>query len=214
MESRHQCNYCDRSYAHKSHLRRHRNDKHKDIEDIFVCQFCKQIVPQKGTARGSHVSNCKMNPNLAGKLQKIAAFQTGRKTSDVVKKKISDSRILYLQNNPDKVPYLLNHSRNESNPEKVFREELERRSIQGWVQKFRNGIYEYDFAFPSIKVDVEIDGGTHNLDHVKEIDKRRDAWSVSQGWKVIRIPAKDIRRNVKEAVDNLLKTFPGHLMVG
>ena len=59
--------------------------------------------------------------------------------------------------------------------------------IQGWIRNYQNSIYEYDFAFPLKKIDVEVDGKTHNLPKVQEIDKRRDEWSKSQGWRIIRL---------------------------
>jgi very-short-patch-repair endonuclease len=113
--------------------------------------------------------------------------------SEESKKKISERRLKFLYENPDRVPYVVNHSSNESYPEKIFRNALCAAKIEGWVAKYRAGIYEYDFAFPEHKLDIEIDGGTHILEKVKRIDARRDEWSESQGWKVIRFSAKKVK---------------------
>ena len=71
--------------------------------------------------------------------------------------------------------------------------------------QFRNGIYQYDFAFPKQKIDVEIDGGTHLNEKVKKIDERRDEFSRQSGWKVIRFTASQVKQNVINCIDILKK---------
>ena len=117
-----------------------------------------------------------------------------RKLSEETKQKISKGRTLFLEKNPDKVPYIINHSSRESYPERLFREMLIAHNVESWEQEYRNGIYRYDFAIPHLKIDIEIDGGTHKNPKVQKIDKKRDIWSESQGWHVIRFEAKDIKR--------------------
>lgn len=123
--------------------------------------------------------------------------------SEKTKELISKRRRTFLEENPDKVPYLINHSSKESYPEKIFRNALESSGITGWVQSYQNGIYEYDFAFPSIKLDIEIDGGTHNLDKVKKIDTRRDEWTTSNGWTVYRFTAKEVKLDVVKCINKI-----------
>lgn len=128
------------------------------------------------------------------------------KPTEETKKKISQSRTKYLLDNPDKVPYRLNHSSKESYPEMIFRNALESSGIIGWKQHFQNSIYEYDFAFPEKKIDIEIDGSTHKLERVRQIDERRDLWSKSQGWIVIRFDAQTVKKDVVSCI-NILKAF-------
>ena len=119
------------------------------------------------------------------------------------KQKISAARIKFLEANPDKVPYLINHSSKESYPEKLFRQGLELANIQGWVDSYQQGMYEYDFAFPELKIDIEIDGGTHLSEKVQKIDKRRDEWSKARGWTVIRFTAKEVKNNLKDCIEKI-----------
>jgi very-short-patch-repair endonuclease len=126
--------------------------------------------------------------------------------SDVDKKRISETRLKYLIDHPDKVPYKLNHSSKMSYPEEVFRNALVSMNITGWTYNYQNSIYSYDFAFISLKIDVEIDGGTHLTDKVKLIDERRDKFSQENGWKVIRFTAKEVKRDVMKCI-NHLNTF-------
>lgn len=128
------------------------------------------------------------------------------KHTEETKKKISDIRIKYLMEHPDKVPYVINHSSKKSWPEQVFENALVSSGINGWKYKYRNGMYEYDFAWPEKKIDVEIDGGTHKTEKVKRIDKRRDDFSKGQGWKVIRFEASRVKKDVIGCL-NELKRF-------
>lgn len=130
------------------------------------------------------------------------------KHSEETKKKLSEIRIKYLTEHPDKVPYIINHSSKKSWPEEVFEKALTSEKIVGWEYKYRNGIYEYDFAFPNIKLDVEIDGGTHKTEKVKKIDERRDNFSRANGWTVVRFEAEEVKKDVKKCINILWRYWP------
>lgn len=130
-----------------------------------------------------------------------------RKLSDETKRKISISRTKYLMEHPDKVPYKLNHSSKKSYPEIVFENALKSSGITGWEYNYQNSIYSYDFAWPKEKIDVEIDGGTHLSEKVLEIDRRRDIFSRSCGWKVIRFTAKEVKDDVVGCLKKLKEFF-------
>lgn len=135
---------------------------------------------------------------------KLSRTITPLKHTTATKEKLSAIRLEYLKNNPDKVPYLLNHSSKESYPEKRCRLLLTDLGITGWIQHYQHSIYEYDFAFPELKIDLEIDGNTHTIDSVKTIDMRRDVFSRQTGWTVIRFTAKEFQANAGECIDNLI----------
>lgn len=192
------------------------------------CKFCDKEIKQKDH---THELYCKKNPNrktreghqnpMFGKKGSnhyvngaVCSENTRRILSEKSKKriaskktreKISESRLKFLFEHPDKVPFLMNHSSEMSYPEKIFKNALEAEKIKGWEYNFVNGIYKYDFAFPDLKIDVEIDGGTHDTEKVKRIDERRDKFSKEQGWLVIRFPAKKVKENVVECINELKK---------
>ena len=128
------------------------------------------------------------------------------KPSEETKRKISIGRTKYLIEHPDQVPYLINHSSKKSWPEQTFENALISSGISGWKYAYQNGIYEYDFAWPEKKIDVEVDGGTHKTEKVIRIDKRRDEFSKSQGWKVMRFEASRVKKDVIGCI-NELKTI-------
>ena len=58
---------------------------------------------------------------------------------------------------------------------------------------------------PELKIDVEIDGATHLSEKVQKIDKKRDEFSVNEGWTVVRFTAKRVRNSIKECIEELKK---------
>lgn len=110
------------------------------------------------------------------------------KCSDVTRKKLSEIRKKYLEEHPDKVPYLLNHhSKGDSYPEKYFKEvfEIEKIDLKHHLQI---GIYQLDFYNLESKIDIEIDGDQHYVDkRIIESDIRRTKFLECKGWKVFRV---------------------------
>lgn len=135
--------------------------------------------------------------------EKLRERASKRRLTEEEKKKISEARKKYLLENPDKVPYRLNHSSKESYAELTFRNLLEKNEISGWTQEYPMSIYQLDFAFVEKKIDVEIDGNTHLAENVKEIDKKRDLYVKDQGWKVLRIKASDLKRDPQKCLESL-----------
>lgn len=119
--------------------------------------------------------------------KKIAEANRRRKVSDETRKKISESRKKYLRENPSKVPYLLNHcSKGPSYPERYFKKVFKK--YKGIIPEFRFHTYSLDFAFPSKRIDIEIDGDQHyNDERIIKHDMKRNGFLKENGWKVIRI---------------------------
>jgi very-short-patch-repair endonuclease len=168
----------------------------REIQKHFgVCQAAISLARK----RGDFISR---NHSDANKI----AYKKGRgckKHSEQTKRKISKARIKYLTENPDKVPYLINHSSKKSYPETIFEQALISSGITGWVYAYQNGIYEYDFAWPKQKIDVEIDGSTHNLPKVQKIDARRDKFSIDNGWIVVRFSADRVKKDIISCINEL-----------
>jgi len=176
--------------------------KQNKIGRSTICKYIKLGLLKKSNTKNinQYRNGHSMSDVTKNKLKK---YQTGKKMSDEVKKKISDSRIKYLKENPDKVPYKLNHSSKMSYPEKIFYNALVSSKLSGWEYNYQNSIYSYDFAFVKEKIDIEIDGGTHLTDKVKQIDKRRDEFSRQQGWNVVRFTAKEVKEDVIKCIEKV-----------
>ena len=116
-----------------------------------------------------------------------------RKHSEETKLKISESRKRYLKENPDKVPYVLNHySKGDSYPEKYFEECFRGANI---VKKFRFLNYELDFAEIEKKVNIEIDGDQHFLDkRIMIHDEKRNEILSQLGWTIFRVKWSEFQK--------------------
>jgi len=78
--------------------------------------------------------------------------------------------------------------------------------------KFRRqhpaGPYVLDFFCTSRLLAIEVDGEAHNRGDRPERDQERDAWLLSQGVMVLRIPAVEILRNIDAVVRYITATAP------
>jgi len=119
---------------------------------------------------------------------KLAKKLKPQKHSEETKKKISKIRRNFLKENPDKVPYLLNHhSKGMSYPEKYFEKVFRNENID-LVYHFRIGTYQLDFSDPARKIDIEIDGEQHYCDNkIVKSDQRRNKYLEDRGWIVYRV---------------------------
>jgi len=89
-------------------------NSYRDIQKTFGC--CNATIA-RSVKRGRLITRSRLE---ALKLQRKNS--PARKHSQETKEKISEIRKAFLKENPDKVPYRLNHSSRESYPEKIFRE--------------------------------------------------------------------------------------------
>jgi len=143
-----------------------------NISDNILCKGSKKgLFNTRNKSETMKLSN-KLNP---------------RKLSEETKKKISKSRIKYLKENPDKVPYKLNHySKGPSYPEKYFDSIFN--SKFKYTKFLQCSLYHIDFAIEDKKIAIEVDGEQHYLDKkIVESDKRKNKYLKNEGWDLIRI---------------------------
>ena len=143
--------------------------------------------------------------------QKLRNANIGRKHSQQVKDKISKARRKYLAENPDMVPYKLNHySKGPSYPERYWKKIFDKARLN-YVEQYQIHTYQLDFALVEDKIDIEIDGDQHYLDErIIESDKKRNQYLENLGWKIIRIKWSDYKKLVdkqdrKDYIDSVMK---------
>jgi very-short-patch-repair endonuclease len=67
------------------------------------------------------------------------------------------------------------------------------------------GAYVLDFYCAKARLAIEIDGVSHDMGVRPRHDIRRDAWLAKRGVTVMRIPAKDLMRDIDEAADAIVR---------
>lgn len=137
---------------------------------------------------------------------KLSKIRKPQKHSKETKEKISKIRRKFLAENPDKVPYKLNHySKGPSYPERYFLEVFQNEEMN-LISQFQIGTYQLDFADVGRKIDIEIDGDQHYLDpRVVESDKRRNQFLEEKGWKVFRVKWSSYQKLSKPEKEEVVK---------
>lgn len=133
--------------------------------------------------------------------------QPKRVTSKDTKLKISKARKKFLLDNPDKVPYIMNHySKGDSYPERYFTKCLK---DSEFIKKYRLSTYELDFADTEKMIDLEIDGQQHFVDpKIVESDKRRNKFLTDCGWRIYRVnwsAFMKLKKSDKDKVVDIIK---------
>jgi very-short-patch-repair endonuclease len=175
------------------------------------CKYCEKEF-EDGRQMGGHQIWCKNNPNHELMVKKnkdiINLGFKGKKLSDEQKEKISKSRKKYLMENPDKVPYKLNHSSKTRYPERYFK-----RILKGFISQYRipETLYEIDFANPDKKIAIEIDGEQHYSDKkMIDHDLKRDLVLKSLGWRTIRIRWSHYKVLSKKQREEIIENLMSH----
>lgn len=134
-------------------------------------------------------------PEISEESRLKRSKSNSRPHTEETKKKISESRIKFLRENPDMVPYKLNHySKGRSYPEEYWKTVLDSQNVI-YEEQYQIGPYQLDFAIVEFKVDLEIDGDQHYLDpRIIVSDKRRNEYLENLGWKIIRVKWSDYQK--------------------
>lgn len=67
-----------------------------------------------------------------------------------------------------------------------------------------------DFAFPKLKIAIEIDGEYHRAEPQRDKDKRRDFVLADKGWIIWRFDAGEVYSNPKRIAIKILKRLATH----
>jgi len=146
----------------------------------------RQLQEKYGICSASIVNAKKRGVFISRNKSEAQKLVPGRPLTDEIKQKISSSRKKYLKENPDKVPYKLNHySKGQSYPESYFETWLKNEGIS-FISEQQVSIYSIDFRIGDIA--LEIDGEQHYVDErIVKSNFYRDEYLKSIGIDTIRV---------------------------
>lgn len=199
--------YCKWCQGHPIFETRRELQKHnKEIHNFGLHK--NGITWNKGLTKETNESIAKAGKTLSESYAagKFIPSQKGKVHTEEEKRKISESRKQYLLEHPEKVPYILNHhSKGDSYPEKYFKEVFDNAKIDYSQNYYSNG-YFLDFAWPDIKIYIEIDGEQHYVDHrIVEHDKVRTQRLHELGWRLLtRIRWSEFQKLEQTEKENLV----------
>lgn len=182
------CQYCEREAKTKNSNVQH-EIRCKENPDGVQVKPSYGMLGKKGKNQWTKAKELGTEYKLSDETRKkMSASSSGRKHSEETKKRLSKHRIKFLRENPDMVPYKLNHySKGPSYPEMYWKGILDAHNVD-YTEEYQILSYSLDFALVDKKIDLEIDGEQHYLDkRIAESDIRRTKFLENEGWTVIRI---------------------------
>lgn len=179
-----QCKFCQRISKNKRSLTQHE----------IRCSKNENRIPQSpgmtGKKGGNQFTTSAQTHHYDSTKEKIGRSGLGRKHTDITKKKMSESKKLFLEENPHMVPYVLYHFTKISYPEQYFIECFS--DVTVIIHQHRISRFLLDFANVESKRYLEIDGELHYYNEaVIQKDIRRTEFLKSKGWEGIRVRWKD-----------------------
>ena len=179
------CKYCNKECKNSNSLKNHECRCKLNLNR----EYTNGMLGKKGNNQYSKAKELGLPiPKMSLESRKrISESSKKRKHSEETKKKLSEIRKKFLEENPDKVPYLLNHTSKISYPEQYFLNCFS--NIQENFE-FQHHVFRYklDFANPAEKIYFEVDGEQHYVDkRIVEHDIKRTKKLEELGWKGIRI---------------------------
>ncbi len=89
-------------------------------------------------------------------------------------------------------------------PEALLWRELKQSELK-FRQQHPTGPFIVDVYCPAARTCIEIDGIAHDMGDRPERDARKIAWLEAQGYRVVRVAAKDVLRSPGEVADAIVR---------
>lgn len=212
------CKYCKKEFKSRNSLCNHERlcseNPNRQIQSKFI-PFCSVGHPSwnKGLTKETDSRVKEFSEALREKYKtgELTPSFKGRTHTQETKELISRKMKDYLSMNPDKVPYVINHSSRTSYPEMYFIELFKKENID-LTYHYRISKYELDFCNVAKKIDIEIDGDQHYLDkRIKISDSERDKYLISNGWVVFRIRWSEYQKSTFEERHRIIEEIRASL---
>ncbi len=198
------CHICDKEF-NKYGIGGHIAMKHKGMAEYI--QSFKKICSNASIKAKNEGRIHQMSEETRKKLQTAGK---NRKHTEETKNKIRLNKIKFYQENPDKIPFNIYDYNQKSYPEKVFEKNLTGNTFYNfgnYEYGYDYNIYELDFAWIDLKLDVEIDGDFHLKPDRIIRDEKRNNFLIRNGWSVIRFEARLVNKQPLFCIKKLQHVF-------
>lgn len=192
------CKYCPFVGRTRRELQKHHKDEHG---------FSKSHPSwNKGLTKDNDPRVKQASETFSKRYSGENALRLGSKHTEATKKKLSEIRKKQIKENGG----IWWSSRSKC--KRSYAEEWTKRLLETelsnfpFVEEYHFGKWFMDFAWPELKIYLEIDGSQHEWPSRKAMDVEKDTYCKENGWKCLRLTWKYIMRNTSEAISSI-KSF-------
>lgn len=100
--------------------------------------------------------------------------------------------------------------KNQTETEKILWRELRNKRFKGlkFFRQYSINSYILDFYCPQVALAIELDGGGHTQEQVKNADQVRDLYLQSKGIKLIRFWNHEVFQSLQTVLDKIDSELP------
>lgn len=205
------CKYCGKEYKNKNSLVQHEirckmNPNKINMDYLKVSNAIPHALGHKGVNQFTKAKeNNKVYQMSEETRIKCGQAFKGKHHSEKTKQILREKTNKWLEEHPDKIGWIMNHSSKKSYPEQYFEELFNNENIPLKYHK-HIGKYELDFYNEDLMKYVEIDGDQHNSEYMIKHDKERDLYLENLGWKGMRIKWSEYKKmNLEDKQNKIIE---------
>lgn len=100
--------------------------------------------------------------------------------------------------------------RDQTTAEGILWEKLRKKRISGYkfYRQYSIGNYILDFYCPKLRVGIEVDGGYHDSQSVKDLDEYRTRTLEDMGVKIIRFTNEEVLLDINKVMSEIKTILP------
>ena len=196
------CKYCGKLCKNKMSIRAHERTCPSNPHRQYVSHTIGHTAWNKGLTKETSV----IMQNIAKNISVSMKGRQGHKHTEETKRRISESRKQQIANNGG----IWWSSRSKC--KRSYAEEWTKHVLENetdgikFCEEYHIGKWFLDFAWPDRQIGLEIDGKQHEWPERQQMDKEKDDYCVSHGWKILRLKWSDIVMNKLLAI-KIIKEF-------
>ncbi len=210
MEESYICKFCGKVCKNANSLRNHERlckenpDRKIDLDKLKKASFKRNSVPwNKG-----------LNKDIDPRIGKQGGNWKGKKLSKEHKQSISNGMKKAHKNGKAHNIGTCRWNNEHSWPEKwlikVLDNEFDLKENEDYKTEFSFDRFSLDFAWPSKKLCIEVDGKQHQTDNAQKLrDAAKDKLLLENGWKELRIPWLECYKNPKNWIEIVREFLKG-----